>query len=131
MFGGVDQLLRESQDWVFRDQAQLASGFENWGIGGLDQDAGGASGWAAGGGVAGAGGGVDAGVGAAASSSAVTAGRTGSLAGLGNAFGGAAGGGFGGGNVSNGQLGNVGMMGAGAMHGLGSSEHYDEEEWYR
>jgi hypothetical protein len=35
MFGGVEQLLRESQDWVFRDQAQLASGFGNWG-GGLD-----------------------------------------------------------------------------------------------
>ncbi|TIA48254.1 hypothetical protein D6C77_09976 [Aureobasidium pullulans] len=34
MFGGVEQLLRESQDWVFRDQAQLASGFGNWG--GLD-----------------------------------------------------------------------------------------------
>ncbi|KAH0000757.1 hypothetical protein KCU78_g15218, partial [Aureobasidium melanogenum] len=35
MFGGVEQLLRDSQDWVFRDQAQLASGFGNWG-GGLD-----------------------------------------------------------------------------------------------
>lgn len=31
MFGGVDQLLRDSQDWVYRDQAQLATGFENWG----------------------------------------------------------------------------------------------------
>ncbi|CAD0088732.1 unnamed protein product [Aureobasidium vineae] len=36
MFGGVEQLLRESQDWVFRDQAQLASGFGNWGGAGLD-----------------------------------------------------------------------------------------------
>ncbi|KAG9632047.1 hypothetical protein KCU64_g16417, partial [Aureobasidium melanogenum] len=35
MFGGVEQLLRDSQDWVFRDQAQLASGFGNWG-GALD-----------------------------------------------------------------------------------------------
>lgn len=31
MFGGVDQLLRDSQDWVYRDQAQLATGFDNWG----------------------------------------------------------------------------------------------------
>ena len=30
MFGGVEQLLRENADWVFEDQAQLASGFENW-----------------------------------------------------------------------------------------------------
>jgi len=33
MFGGVEQLLRDSQDWVFQDQAQLATGFENWGPG--------------------------------------------------------------------------------------------------
>lgn len=31
MFGGVEQLLRDGQDWVFQDQAQLANGFENWG----------------------------------------------------------------------------------------------------
>lgn len=30
MFGGVEQLIRDSQDWVYRDQAQLATGFENW-----------------------------------------------------------------------------------------------------
>jgi hypothetical protein len=30
MFGGVDQLIREGQDWIFRDQTQLATGFENW-----------------------------------------------------------------------------------------------------
>lgn len=29
-FGGVDQLLREGQDWWLRDQSQLAMGFENW-----------------------------------------------------------------------------------------------------
>ena len=34
IFGGVEQLLRDSQDWVYRDQAQLAHGFGNWG--GLD-----------------------------------------------------------------------------------------------
>jgi hypothetical protein len=31
MFGGVDQLIREGQDWIFRDQTQLANGFDNWG----------------------------------------------------------------------------------------------------
>lgn len=30
MFGGVEQLLRDSQDWAYRDQAQLATGFDNW-----------------------------------------------------------------------------------------------------
>ncbi|KAL5118147.1 Nitrogen assimilation transcription factor nit-4 [Pleosporales sp. CAS-2024a] len=30
LFGGVDQLVREGQDWIFRDQTQLATGFDNW-----------------------------------------------------------------------------------------------------
>lgn len=30
LFGGVDQLMREGQDWIIRDQAQLATGFDNW-----------------------------------------------------------------------------------------------------
>ena len=30
LFGGVDQLLRDSQDWWMRDQSQLAMGFEQW-----------------------------------------------------------------------------------------------------
>ncbi|KAJ9669543.1 Nitrogen assimilation transcription factor nit-4 [Coniosporium apollinis] len=30
LFGGVDQLLREGQDWWLRDQSQLAMGFDNW-----------------------------------------------------------------------------------------------------
>ncbi|KAF1939034.1 hypothetical protein EJ02DRAFT_266663 [Clathrospora elynae] len=30
LFGGVDQLLREGQDWIYRDQTQLATDFENW-----------------------------------------------------------------------------------------------------
>lgn len=30
LFGGVDQLLRDSQDWWLRDQSQLAMGFEQW-----------------------------------------------------------------------------------------------------
>jgi hypothetical protein len=30
LFGGVDQLLRDSQDWWLKDQSQLAMGFEQW-----------------------------------------------------------------------------------------------------
>lgn len=30
LFGGVDSLVEESQDWWLRDQFQLAVGFENW-----------------------------------------------------------------------------------------------------
>ena len=30
IFGGVEQLMRDSNDWVYKDQAQLATGFENW-----------------------------------------------------------------------------------------------------
>jgi hypothetical protein len=32
LFGGVDQLLRDSQDWWLRDQSQLAVGFDNWNL---------------------------------------------------------------------------------------------------
>lgn len=30
MFGGIDQLLRQSQDWAYKDQAQFGTGFGNW-----------------------------------------------------------------------------------------------------
>jgi len=30
LFGGVDQLLRDSQDWWLKDQSQFATGFEQW-----------------------------------------------------------------------------------------------------
>ncbi|KAK5017931.1 Nitrogen assimilation transcription factor nit-4 [Cryomyces antarcticus] len=30
LFGGVDSLLKDEGEWVFRDQAQLATGFGNW-----------------------------------------------------------------------------------------------------
>jgi hypothetical protein len=36
MFGGVEQLIRDSQDWAYREQAQMAAGFENWNRSGLD-----------------------------------------------------------------------------------------------
>jgi hypothetical protein len=36
LFGGVDQLLREGQDWIYRDQTQLATDFENWNQQGID-----------------------------------------------------------------------------------------------
>ncbi|KAH0847546.1 putative phospholipid-transporting ATPase NEO1 [Fonsecaea monophora] len=31
LFGGVESLIEETQDWFFKDQNQLAVGFENWG----------------------------------------------------------------------------------------------------
>ncbi|KAK5449927.1 hypothetical protein LTS15_008500 [Exophiala xenobiotica] len=30
-FGGVDSLIEDTQDWIFKDQNQLAMGFGNWG----------------------------------------------------------------------------------------------------
>ncbi|KAF1919600.1 fungal-specific transcription factor domain-containing protein [Ampelomyces quisqualis] len=36
MFGGVDQLIREGQDWILQDQTQLANGFDNWHPGSLE-----------------------------------------------------------------------------------------------
>lgn len=30
MFGGVEALLREGQDWWMKDQSQIALGFDNW-----------------------------------------------------------------------------------------------------
>jgi hypothetical protein len=30
VYDGVEQLVQDSQDWMMRDQAQLANGFENW-----------------------------------------------------------------------------------------------------
>ncbi len=31
LFGGVDSLIEDTQDWFFKDQNQLAMGFGNWG----------------------------------------------------------------------------------------------------
>ncbi|KAH9827591.1 Nitrogen assimilation transcription factor nit-4 [Teratosphaeria destructans] len=31
MFGGIEQLIRDSQEWAYRDQANMAVGFDNWG----------------------------------------------------------------------------------------------------
>lgn len=36
LFGGVEQLIREGQDWWLRDQNQLAFGFDNWSHGAED-----------------------------------------------------------------------------------------------
>ena len=30
MFGGVEQLIRDSHQWIYRDSQQVAMGFENW-----------------------------------------------------------------------------------------------------
>ena len=31
IYGGVDGLMEETQDWIFKNQNQFATGFENWG----------------------------------------------------------------------------------------------------
>jgi hypothetical protein len=36
LFGGVESLVEESQDWWLKDQSALALGFENWVDGGTD-----------------------------------------------------------------------------------------------
>jgi hypothetical protein len=36
-FGGVEQLIREGQDWWLRDQNQLAIGFDNWTMPGSEE----------------------------------------------------------------------------------------------
>ncbi|QIW98958.1 hypothetical protein AMS68_004476 [Peltaster fructicola] len=36
IFGGIEQLLRDTQDWAYKDQAQFGAGFGNWN--GLDDD---------------------------------------------------------------------------------------------
>jgi hypothetical protein len=36
LFGGVDALISESQDWWLRDQSQLALGFDNWNLSDAD-----------------------------------------------------------------------------------------------
>ena len=38
LFTGVDALVRESQEWWLRDQSQLATGFENWNMPGLENE---------------------------------------------------------------------------------------------
>jgi hypothetical protein len=30
MFGGVEQLIRDSNNWIYRDSEQVATGFDNW-----------------------------------------------------------------------------------------------------
>lgn len=46
MFGGVEQLLRDSSDWVFQDQASLAFGLGNWGLATVSSSGGGGGGGA-------------------------------------------------------------------------------------
>lgn len=36
MFGGVEELLREGQDWWMKDQSAVATGFDNWSYGAHD-----------------------------------------------------------------------------------------------
>lgn len=113
MFGGVDQLLREGQDWIFRDQTQLANGFENWNPGNIDDIAS----WFA-------------------SAQSPTGGFTGAASNpamSGQMNGGPVGGAYGGnGNVNGGGSGNmnaVGQNGAENINGL-QGFTYDEGSWY-
>ncbi|KAF1362927.1 hypothetical protein EJ07DRAFT_105100 [Lizonia empirigonia] len=80
LFGGVDQLLREGQDWMVRDQSQLASGFDNWASRNLDEIA---SWFAAGGQVGGMNGGPVGGGGGYNGASGSGSGVLGSLSNMG------------------------------------------------
>jgi hypothetical protein len=44
LFGGVESLIEDSQEWWFRDQSQLATGFDNWNAPSQDWYAGGPQG---------------------------------------------------------------------------------------
>ena len=120
MFGGVDQLIREGQDWIFRDQTQLASGFDNW----ASADLGDVAGWF--------GAGTSPGMGTFATSGALGGGGGQSMNGGpvgGAALTGVPNGGF---NVNGVQLsGGVSGNGSGSagVDGLGGFT-YDELSWY-
>ena len=120
MFGGVDQLIREGQDWIFRDQTQLASGFDNW----ASADLGDVAGWF--------GAGTSPGMGTFATSGALSGGGGQSMNGGpvgGAALTGVPNGGF---NVNGVQLsGGVSGNGSGSagVDGLGGFT-YDELSWY-
>lgn len=110
LFGGVDQLIREGQDWIFRDQTQLASGFDNW----SQLEAGDLAGWFAGTGAAQNATGLGAGV--------VAPMNGGPVGGVGQT---AQSGYHSNGVPLNGHAGSS-MGGVGGMHGF----TYDEQSWY-
>jgi hypothetical protein len=127
LFGGVEQLMREGQDWWLRDQNQLAFGFDNWNHGVEDM-----AGWfTAQGGVVGSptlvnpgvnlgvNPGVNAGPGAEAALPSPESMNGGPVMTNGHAIGAANGG------MVNGDL-------AGALGGFGAGLNaYNEQEWYQ
>ncbi|KAK5010092.1 hypothetical protein LTR28_011849 [Elasticomyces elasticus] len=136
MFGGVDALLKEANDWVYRDQAQFALGFDNWNM--VESDG---VGWLDGSGVKV---GVGDGVGGYPVSGmvggfdAVGGGGGGSGTGGGNGMdggnemdGGNGMDGIGGGNGMGGMDRTDAMNGMNGFQAYGSMNGYDENEWYR
>ncbi|KAF2873729.1 fungal-specific transcription factor domain-containing protein [Massariosphaeria phaeospora] len=117
LFGGVEALIREGQDWWMRDQNQLAVGFDNWHFGADD-----VAGWFAG----------SAGMG----SPGFLGGGSGSAGGVGN-------GGSGGVGLEGGAVGGAGVNGSGGGNGAvanglngfggfgGALNTYNEHEWYQ
>ncbi|KAH7115997.1 fungal-specific transcription factor domain-containing protein [Dendryphion nanum] len=119
-FGGVEQLVREGQDWWLRDQSQLAMGFDNWNLS-ADEMA-----WLNGGGV-GNGGAVMGSPAAAEGGYAASPAVGGS--GLGNGGVGGGGGGMNGGAVNG--TGTGGGVGGGPNGFGGAMNTYNENEWYQ
>jgi hypothetical protein len=112
LFGGVEQLIREGQDWWLRDQNQLAVGFDNWNYGVDDI----ASWFASGGGVGSPGQTQNPGAAPAAfanTSPVLEGGAVGGMA-MGNGNG-------------NGGLGSHGM---GGVYDGGFNGYPNESEWY-
>ncbi|KAJ4351528.1 uncharacterized protein N0V89_006871 [Didymosphaeria variabile] len=110
LFGGVEQLIREGQDWWLRDQNQLAFGFDNWNHGIEDM-----AGWFTGqGGVVG-------------SPTMVNPGVAAAVAGAGDVM-------NGGPVVTNGNgVVPQGMNGGGGAQGVFGAglNAYNEQEWYQ
>lgn len=119
LFGGVDQLIREGQDWMFRDQTQLASGFDNWSNQTFDDIAS----WFASTGASQATGQP---FGAGVASANLNGGPVGGTAAAGN---GAATGGY---NVNGVPNGSVNAGANGSVNGMGGMQGfvYDERSWY-
>lgn len=118
MFGGVDALLRESQDnWWLRDQSQLALGFDNWGMSAEDLAY------------------LNRSPVAVVPASSSVAAASASASGLGTFTNGATAGAIEGLNGNNGNGGgaraNGGRVGGAMDGGYGAMNVYNEEEWYQ
>ncbi|KAF2083165.1 hypothetical protein K490DRAFT_76754 [Saccharata proteae CBS 121410] len=120
LFGGVDALLRESQDnWWLRDQNQLALGFDNWGMSAEDMAF------------------INRNNGSAPSPAGALiggGGRGGAMKGAAGGVGAVAvppGSGSHGGAVAPPTNGVGGGVNVGAVNGYGAMHMYNEDEWYQ